>query len=352
LKELAGARVFLTGHTGFKGSWTLAILRALGARVTGYSLPAPTTPSLFEESGIREHLEHVEGDVRDLPRLTEAMRDCAPDLVVHMAAQSLVLEGMADPIGTYSTNVVGTANVLEGLRSARSVRAAIIVTSDKCYEPSVEPLREDDRLGGHDPYAASKACAEIVVDGYRALLATSDAVVATVRAGNVIGGGDWSANRLIPDLARAMLGDRRIVLRYPRAIRPWQHVFDAVSGYLQVAARALEGDAGVGKAWNFGPNPAEHLDVEGVVKRFSRSYGSDLDVMVEPQSLPENPALRLDSELARRELGWAPLFDVEAGIEATAAFYRRRAEGEAVGPLLTRQIDSMLERAHASGGAL
>lgn len=344
VNALRGARVFLTGHTGFKGAWMVAMLRELGASVAGFSLPPPTSPSLFDEANLGSLLERdVRGDICDLAELTRAMQEAAPDLVLHMAAQPLVLTSVDDPVGTFSTNVQGTVNVLQAVRSAPAVRAAVVITSDKCYDPSPSALTERAPLGGHDPYSASKAAAEIVVEAYRrTYFANSGTVVASVRAGNVIGGGDWSQYRIVPDLARAFLHDRKIVLRHPDAVRPWQHVADALHGYLLVAQRALRGDAGVARGWNFGPLRSEHVPVREVVDRFCDAYGAALQCEVTGEALPENPALVLDSSDARQLLEWEPRLSFDRAIAESAAFYRERAGGKPVSELLRDQVRRFL----------
>ena len=347
MSGLEGRRIFITGHTGFKGAWSVGLFRALGAHVAGYALEPPTTPSLFEEAGLEAAVDHTIGDVRDRERLEHAVRGAKPDCILHMAAQSLVLEGLKDPAGTFDTNVTGTANLLTAAAATPSVRAVLVVTSDKCYEPAERPLREEDPLGGHDPYSASKAAAEMVVAGYRAVLKDGP-IVATARAGNVIGGGDWAAHRLFADLARAMQGDGTIALRHPAAIRPWQHVLDALRGYVAVIARALAGDRSVGRAWNFGPELSDHLTVSDAVELFAQAYGRPVAVEREPSPQPENPTLMLDSAAALRELGWRPAFDLRAAVKHTAEFYRRRAQGEPVAGLLGEQVRQIVET--AAGG--
>jgi len=316
----------------------------LRADVVGFSLPAPTAPSLFEAAGLVNGIEHYEGDIRDYAALLSAMRDAAPDVVIHMAAQSLVLDGLHDPVGTFATNVQGTVHVLEAIKNVPSIRAAVIVTSDKCYEPAARPLRERDPLGGHDPYSGSKACAEIAVQSYReSFFRSNGPVLACVRAGNVIGGGDWSNHRIVADLARAMQADRRITLRHPKAIRPWQHVADALCGYLAVADRALEGDRSMARAWNFGPDKDAHVTVEALVSRFATAYGQPVDISVESAAAAENPVLMLDSSAARDVLGWRPKFDIDDTVYETADFYRRLADGEPAQTLLSEQIRRFIE---------
>lgn len=350
LKPLRGACVLVTGHTGFKGAWAIALLQSLGAKVCGFSLSPPTEPSLFEESGASARIEHRIADIRDAGALRDALAQWQPDAILHLAAQSLVLEGLRDPVGTYATNVQGTVNVVEAARNAPSVRTLIVATSDKCYRPSVVPLREGDPLGGHDPYSASKAGAELIVEGYRPLFERSGApIVATVRAGNVIGGSDWAAYRLFPDLARAMLADRRLTVRHPEAIRPWQHVLDALLGYCILLARGLDGDASIARAWNFGPDVGRPINVRAGIALFVQAYGSDVEITLDGAAVPENPVLLLDSASSRELLGWRPVFAAERAIGETAAFYRRRAAGERVSDLLEESVTSFMRAAQNEG---
>ena len=342
--RLDGVRVFVTGYSGFKGAWSVALLQSLGATVTGYSLPPPSSPSLFEEARLAQRFSGVTGDVRDYESLRRAMHEARPDCVLHMAAQSLVIEGFKDPVGTFSTNVAGTVNVLEASRGIDSIRFVLVVTTDKCYRPAAHPLRESDPLGGHDPYSASKAGAELVVEGYRPLFGDAgDApVIATARAGNVVGGGDWSAYRLIPDLARAMIGDRTIAVRHPDAIRPWQHVLDALSGYCMLISRGIRGDRSVGRPWNFGPEIEPRLSVRQAIDTFAQAYGHPLAIETVASTIPENPLLLLDATESRRMLGWKPMFDAREALAHAAAFYRERAEGASAGELLDRSISEVL----------
>ncbi len=341
-------RLFVTGHTGFKGAWAIALFSRLGATISGYALAPPSRPSLFEEADLAPAIRHTIGDVRDAAALRAALRAAQPDAVLHMAAQSLVLEGLERPIETFETNVLGTANVLEAIRATPSVRACVVVTSDKCYVPSPHAMREEDPLGGDDPYSASKAAAEMVVAGYRRLM-NERTIVATARAGNVVGGGDWSQRRLVADLARAMLSDGEIVLRHPHAVRPWQHVLDALSGYALLLDRALAGDTSVARAWNFGPEERGHQTVEDVVSAFAGAYGRPLRVRVEPCAAAENPALRLDASRARSELRWTPQFDAAGAVADAAAFYRARAGGESVAALLAQRVERYCGTAAAAG---
>ena len=335
-------KLFLTGHTGFKGAWAISLFERLGAATTGYALAPDTQPSLFDEAGLERRVRHVVADIRDAKRLRDEMQAAQPDAVLHMAAQSLVLRGLSDPAATFDVNVMGTANVLEAIAATPSVRVAVIVTSDKCYEPSARALHEGDPLGGHDPYSASKACAEIVVEGYRRLL--EGRIVATARAGNVVGGGDWADRRIVADLARAAASGGELVLRHPQAVRPWQHVLDALSGYATLLRRGLSGDASVAGAWNFGPDPDRPIAVSEVVNIFSTTYGRRVRVRVDAAALPENPMLVLDSSRARSHLGWRPAFDASEALHDAAEFYRRRDAGESVGELLEQRVARFCER--------
>jgi len=316
-----GRRVFVTGHSGFKGTWLSKWLSMLGASVTGYSLPAD--------------------DVRDLDRLREAVAAADPEIVFHLAAQSLVRASYEQPVETFTTNFNGTVNVLEALRDARSVRAAVLVTSDKCYlnEGDSAPFREDDRLGGADPYSASKACAELAIDAYRrSFLAAKGLPAISVRAGNVIGGGDWSRDRVVPDLVRAFRDGRRARIRSAEATRPWQFVLDALHGYLLVAERAAAGDELPG-AFNFGPPVNGTHTVRWLADTLAERWGGDAGwEAVSEAHLPEARTLALDSSRARRVLGWAPLLEGAEAVAWTADWYRSRED------LTACQIERFMER--------
>jgi CDP-glucose 4,6-dehydratase len=338
-----GKRVFLTGHTGFKGSWMGAWLTRLGAKVTGFSLAPETTPSHF--ALLSKEYESLEGDIRDFEPLSGALRRTNPDVVLHMAAQSLVRASYADPVGTYATNVMGTLHVLESIRQAPSARAALIVTSDKCYEnrETMKPYVESDPIGGHDPYSSSKGCAEILTSSMRrSFFSDSSCLIASVRAGNVIGGGDWAADRLIPDCIRAWTKREPVRIRNPRAIRPWQHVLDPLSGYLQLAESLYAGKHAFAKGWNFGPTLDSAWPVEKIVGAVKARLPA-FDFFVEPSKEYEANLLTLDSEQARRELGWRPRWAIETALEKTLEWYAAHRES---GALLTdRQIrEHMTER--------
>jgi CDP-glucose 4,6-dehydratase len=327
-----GRRVLVTGHTGFKGAWLTLWLHALGAEVTGFSGPPPTAPSLFELARVGELATDVRGDVRDADAVRAAIRQARPEVVFHLAAQSIVRASLEDPAGTYEINVLGTAYVLAAAGDA----AVVCVTSDKCYAPGDRPHREGDPLGGRDPYSASKAAQELVAAAHRESLG---ARVATARAGNVIGGGDWGRDRLLPDLARARESGEPVVLRHPDAVRPWQHVLGPLAGYLRLAER-LAGSADFATAWNFGPAGSDARPVRWVVDRVRERW--PVDVRIEPPGdAVEAPALRLDASRARERLGWEPAHDLTSGLAATVWWYDEvRAGGDARAVTLTQIEDA------------
>jgi len=330
----SGRRVFVTGQTGFKGAWLSLWLARLGAMVTGYALAPEPGPSLFRDAGVADDIQHLEADVRDLPRLRSALAESGAEVVLHLAAQSLVRRGYREPVETYATNVLGTANLLEAIRHSPSVRAAVVVTSDKCYEDRDWPrgYREDDRLGGRDPYANSKACAELVTQAFRdSFFMAGGPRVATARAGNVVGGGDWSEDRLVPDVYRALLADQPVRLRNPKAVRPWQHVLESLSGYLLLAQRLMAEDgAALADAWNFGPDEADTCTVQEVVERLLARWNPPGRWQQDPEEHPrETFSLRLDSTRARQRLGWRPklsLGETLAWVDEWFAASRRGAD--------------------------
>jgi CDP-glucose 4,6-dehydratase len=319
-----GKRVFLTGHTGFKGSWLAWWLHRLGAEVAGYALPPSTQPSLWQALDLGRDIESIQSDIRDFARLKQAMKEFRPDLVFHLAAQALVLPSYEDPLGTFSTNLMGTVNLLEACRGSESLQAAVVVTTDKCYLNSGAGtvFKEDDPLGGADPYSASKACAEIAVAAYRHSFWGKNRGLATVRAGNVIGGGDWSAHRLMPDLVRAVQSGQTITLRHPEARRPWQHVLDPLHGYLALGAALIAKPEDYSSAWNFGPSESEARQVRELVEL----AGGEWQLDPEPAP-PEATQLQLDSSKARRLLGWSPHWSLDIAANRTMAWYRGFAEG-------------------------
>jgi CDP-glucose 4,6-dehydratase len=320
-----GRRVFVTGHTGFTGGWMCRVLLERGATVMGYSLAPPSEPNLFDLTNVRDEIDHRDGDVRDLPGLTRAVRAFDPHVVMHLAAQTLVLESYREPVATFATNVMGTVHVLEALRAAACAEACVIVTSDKCYENREldRGYREDDPMGGSDPYSASKGCAELVSTAFRrSYFSEGGARVASARAGNVIGGGDWADDRLVPDIVRALVGGSPLTLRHGDSVRPWQHVLEPVSGYLALAERLVSGQS-EGGGWNFGPADGDVWTVRQVVEAFFREWGAEAPVQeLAPSELTETRMLVLDSGLARRELGWRSRWSVEEAVGASARWYR------------------------------
>jgi CDP-glucose 4,6-dehydratase len=324
-----GRRVFLTGHTGFKGAWMNLWLQSLGAKVTGYALAAHTEPSLFALVSGRS-ASHI-ADIRDERKVREALIGADPQIVIHMAAQALVRESYREPLATYSTNVLGTGTVLQACRALKQLECALIVTSDKVYENHAEgrPFVEGDRLGGHDPYSNSKACAELLTASFRESFFGDGAPIATARAGNVIGGGDWSQDRLIPDCVRALGAGEPVALRYPEAIRPWQHVLEPLSGYLAFAQALVQAPAATPRAVNFGPDPASFCTVREVVDSFSARFSGRPGWRRDPGSHPkEAGALTLSSDLAEKSLGWRPRLTVGESLAWTADWYRAHAAGE------------------------
>lgn len=324
-----GKRVLVTGHSGFKGGWLALWLRELGAEVTGFSLPAPTEPSFFAQVGLDALVGHVEGDVRDLAALEGVIGDHRPDVIFHLAAQSLVRPSYVSPVETYATNVMGTVNLLDCCRRSDSVKAVVCVTSDKCYENRewVWPYRETDPMGGHDPYSSSKGAAEIAVASFRRSYFECGPLVASVRAGNVIGGGDWSEDRLVPDVVRALLERRQAIIRSPMAIRPWQHVLDALGGYLMVAERLIEGDASAATGWNFGPSSDDTRSVAEVVDRLVTLWGEGEWVTPDAVQPHEANVLKLDSSKARALLGWRPAMNLDRALAALVGWYKSVGEG-------------------------
>jgi CDP-glucose 4,6-dehydratase len=338
----SGRRVFLTGHTGFKGSWLSLWLQALGADVTGYALKPPTRPSLFDLARVARGMRSIIADVRDSSRLRKALVASRPQIVIHMAAQSLVRESYADPVGTYSTNVMGTLNLLEAARAASGVRAILVVTSDKCYENRERRTgyREDEPLGGRDPYSSSKACAELVTRAYRdSFYDRSRAAVASVRAGNVIGGGDWSKDRLVPDAVRAFSAGRALRIRHPEAVRPWQHVLDPLHGYMMLAEQLHAAGAKYAGAWNFGPSTAGEKPVKWVIDHLVERWGGAARwVRDRAPRVHEAGRLNLDSAKARRELGWRPRLDLATALDWVVEWHERHARGEHASTVAAAQI--------------
>jgi CDP-glucose 4,6-dehydratase len=347
-----GVRVFLTGHTGFKGGWLGLWLASKGATVRGYSLDPinnETTPAIFHAARIYESVEDIRGDILNRDALQQAMRDFQPDLVFHLAAQPLVRLSYADPLGTYATNVLGTANVLDAIRSIDSVRAVVVVTSDKCYENHEWHwgYRETDALGGYDPYSSSKACAEIVSAAYRSSFfnpshpSGSHVLLATARTGNVIGGGDWSQDRLIPDLIRGFLASENVVIRNPKSIRPWQHVIEPLAGYLKLASRLLAGDQALAEPWNFGPLDQDAWPVDRIADAMTQQWGKGASwTTVDNPSVHEATHLKLDASKAHATLGWRPQLHLQAALEHTVDWYQEWKSGADMQAFTLQQIET------------
>lgn len=339
-----GKRVLVTGHTGFKGSWMALWLHALGARVHGFSLEPPSQPSLFGEARVADVMESsTHGDVRDLASVREAVARTNPDIVIHMAAQSLVRPSYAAPVETYATNVMGTVHVLEAVRATKSVRVVVVVTSDKCYENREwdRGYVETDAFGGFDPYSSSKGCAEIVTAAYRRSFFSSDdaPAVASVRAGNVIGGGDWAIDRLVPDIMRAFAARRPAEIRNPAAIRPWQHVLDPLHGYLGLTERLWTDAPSFAGGWNFGAAASDTKPVSWIADRLVRVWGDDSRWTSTAGKRPhEATLLSLDCTKARTELAWMPRLPLEHALRWTADWYRGHAQGADARALTLEQI--------------
>ena len=347
-----GRKVFLTGHTGFKGSWLSLWLQDLGAEVCGLALEPPTEPSMFKEASVSQGMRSEIADIRDLECVKAILQQHRPEIVFHMAAQPLVRKSYEDPAGTYATNVMGTVNVLESVRGCGSVRAVVVVTTDKCYENKewIWPYRETDRLGGYDPYSNSKACAELVVSAYRnsffnpADYSQHGVAVASVRAGNVIGGGDWAEDRLVPDIMRAFAANKVLTIRSPKAVRPWQHVLEPLGGYLTLAERLCTVGVQYGDAWNFGPECSDAKPVEWMVRELAVEWGGGAHWQVDPHAHPhEAHMLKLDCSKALHSLDWRPALPLKQALRLTADWYRRWNEGEDARGLAIEQIKRYFE---------
>ena len=348
-----GKKVFLTGHTGFKGSWLSLWLQSLGAEVTGFALHSPTAPSLFELANVDEGMFSVIGDIRDLQDLSRALSASNPSIVFHMAAQSLVRESYVDPVNTYATNVMGTVNLLEAVRTCPSVRAVINVTTDKCYEnkESLQGYKEGEPLGGFDPYSNSKACSELVTAAYRnsflnpAIYDRHYVGLATVRAGNVIGGGDWAKDRLIPDILQAFTNHKSVSIRYPNSIRPWQHVLEPLNGYMALAERLFKSGPEFSEAWNFGPNDEEAKPVSWIANTMSNLWGNGARWHHEGgEYLHEAGLLSLDISKAKSRLNWSPILNLEETLDLIIKWYRQYQGGGNVRQISIEQISQFQAR--------
>jgi CDP-glucose 4,6-dehydratase len=344
-------RVFLTGHTGFKGSWLTLWLKQLGAEITGYALAPDTSPNLFTRAHIDDGIESIIADIRDRERLLGAIRVAAPDIVIHMAAQPLVRASYVSPVETYETNVLGTVHVLDAVRQVPGIKAVVIVTTDKCYENREWEwgYRENEPMGGYDPYSSSKGCAELVTAAYRNSFFNTSAyvdhgvAVASARAGNVIGGGDWATDRLIPDIMRAIASGETVNIRSPHAIRPWQHVLEPLSGYLTLAECLYMEGPRFAEAWNFGPDDSDAQPVQAIVERLTAQWGDGaawkLDRAVHPH---EATYLKLDCSKAHARLGWRPRWNLDRTLDSIVAWYKAAAREDDVREVTLAQINDYL----------
>jgi len=343
-----GRRVFLTGHTGFKGSWLCLWLDALGANLTGYALDPPTDPSLFAQARVGGIVRSVTADIRDFPRLCSAIGECRPEVVIHMAAQSVVRRGYIDPIETYSSNVMGTVHVLEAVRQLQQRCVVVNVTSDKCYENQewAWGYREDERIGGRDPYSNSKGCAELVTSAYRESFFPAASVdrhgvsLGSARAGNCVGGGDWTADQLIPDLMRAFLSSRPCLIRNPSAIRPWQFVLEPLRGYLLLAEQLAQDAPRFASGWYFGPVDADAKPVSWIAEKLARTWGDTATWVQDGDAHPrEAHMLKLDASRAKAYLGWHPLLPLDDALDWIVEWYRACRDGADLRHLTRQQIE-------------
>lgn len=337
----SGKKVFLTGHTGFKGSWLSIWLRLRGAELTGYALPAES-PSLFTLSLLEEEIDSLHGDIRDFNNLSSAIDAGNPDIVIHMAAQSLVRPSYDDPLGSFNTNVMGTANLLEAARKCPSVKVVINITSDKCYENQGLPqqFKETDPMGGYDPYSCSKGCAELVSNSYRQSFYQSQGkALATVRAGNVIGGGDWAQDRLIPDIFNALHGNSTVIIRNPFAVRPWQHVCEPLFGYMLLAEKLWEYGQDYAEAWNFGPEQKDVKPVSWITDYICREWGKGANWVTDDAVHPHEAShLSLDIRKSRERLGWQPRLGLQNGLDWCIDWYKAYYAGRNMRELTEKQI--------------
>jgi CDP-glucose 4,6-dehydratase len=354
-------KVFLTGHTGFKGSWLALWLHSMGAEVCGFALDPPTDPSLYRLLALDGQLRSIRGDIRNLAALEAAMRDFAPEVVVHMAAQPLVRLSYQNPVETYATNVLGTVHLLDAVRRTLSVHAVVIVTSDKCYENQEweSPYREHEPMGGHDPYSSSKGCAELVTAAYRRSFFGTTSVdgrhvaIASARAGNVIGGGDWAADRLVPDIVRAFSAGEPVLIRNPQAVRPWQHVLEPLAGYLTLAERLYTEGRAFAEAWNFGPEESDARPVDYLVSQLAYLWGEPATwhsaeavaatTAEDGTRLHEAHQLRLDCSKARTQLGWSPRWTLDQTLAYTVEWYKAFYAGQDVRLCTLDQIRSYMQ---------
>lgn len=337
-----GKNVLITGHTGFKGSWLSLWLSSLGANVTGYALRPRGPSSLFGIARVDQMIADIDGDVRDLAALERTLKQHAPDIVFHLAAQAIVREGYRAPVETYATNVMGTVNVLEAVRQVGGPRVVLAITSDKCYEPGAdeaEPHRESDPMGGHDPYSNSKGCAELVISAYRRSFFSGGTAIASARAGNIIGGGDFTPDRLIPDLVAAIQAGRTVAIRHPTAVRPWQFVTEPLAGYMTLAHKLWEAPAQFAGGWNFGPLDQPSVTVGEICDRVSALWDAAPGWRAVPDhAMHERGILLLDSRKAARELSFAPRLSTDQAVAATIDWYKAWIAGDDMQAFTLRQI--------------
>ncbi|QDI88776.1 CDP-glucose 4,6-dehydratase [Candidatus Nitrosopumilus sp. SW] len=336
--------VLLTGHTGFKGSWLTLWLKKMGAKITGFSNDIPTTPSLFELADVKNGINSIEGDIRNFDEVSNVIKKTNPEIIFHMAAQSLVRMSYTNPRETYETNVMGTVNLFDALRENKKTRLIINVTSDKCYDNKEfdRGYTEEDALGGYDPYSSSKGCSELVTTAFRNSFFQSDnhkIALASVRAGNVIGGGDWAKDRLIPDLMQSLLNNKEVKIRNLHAVRPWQHVFEPLSGYLLLAEKMWLDGPRFAQAWNFGPNE-QGKKVSWIIDKISEIYGKKCKISLEKSENPhEAKTLKLDCTKSQTILGWKPKIDIEKMLQLTVDWYKEYKKQSDMKQISEKQID-------------
>lgn len=339
-----GKKVFLTGHTGFKGSWLSLWLQQMGAHVTGFALAPSTTPSLFEEANVAAGMTSVIGDIRDFSAVQAALLQAKPEIVIHMAAQPLVRYSYANPIETYATNVMGTVHLLEAIRQTEGIKAVVNVTSDKCYENQEWPwgYRENEPMGGHDPYSNSKGCSELVTRAYRNSYfgAEQNVALGSGRAGNVIGGGDWAGDRLIPDMIRAIENKTEVVIRSPHSIRPWQHVLEPLSGYLTLAEHLYQNGQQCADGWNFGPHDHDAKPVGWIIEQLTQMWGDGAAFRIDTAAatLHEAHYLKLDCSKAHMQLGWQPRWSLSQALEKICVWHKAQQQGLDMHQITLQQI--------------
>ncbi|WP_319480760.1 CDP-glucose 4,6-dehydratase [uncultured Draconibacterium sp.] len=351
LEVFRGKKILVTGHTGFKGAWLCLLLDKIGAKVSGYALAPPTTPSLYEVANVDKCVDSTIGDIQEYQMLYSTIERVKPDAIIHMAAQALVIESYKNPVETYLTNVMGTVNLLNATRQVNGVKAIVNVTTDKCYENNewLWGYRENDRLGGYDPYSNSKACSELVTASFVNSFFNKNnydehgVAIATARAGNVIGGGDWGQNRLIPDFIRAISEGQEIVIRNPLAIRPWQHVLEPLTGYLNVLSKLLTDGPKYSGAWNLGPNDTETKNVEWIIYTICKKWGNSASFKLDENVHPhETQSLKLDISKAKSLLEWKPKWDIETTLDNIVEWHKAFYENKNMRAVCNRQIDNYL----------